>query len=523
MDITGYQGTAHRRRIASHRDAVVQRDDDAHDGQPLDAVGPRIPALPRDERLLREQPDGPVQLRRHLDARPARQPPPPPRVSSDSRSRRSCSASPRAVSIAVPASYDERSATWGFFVQDDWRVNSKLTVNLGLRYEFETALSEANNQSVRGFDFDAVQPMEAAARAAYANNPTPEVPASAVQRARRPAVRRRQRPAERPLQHAEGQPHAARRLCLPARTRTRWCAAATACSTDSSASAAATWCSRGFSQNTNLVVSLDNGLTFIETLSNPFQNGLQPAVGAALGIETLLGNSVTFFDENPKSPRMQRWQIGMQRTVGKWLTEVTYVGNYGSQIETNRNLNAMPLEYLSTSPTRDSARNSYLTRPGAQPVLQPDADHGRRGVPRRRPSRAQQLLRPYPHFDDGQHDDQRGAVVVRRDAASTRAPLLGRLHGVDQLHLLALHAGDRVPQRGGSGADARSSPIRTCRTGSRSAASTSCRSARAGSMCRPAGLSACSSAAGRSRASMRSSVACRSGSATSSSPATRTT
>ena len=36
------------------------------------------------------------------------------------------------------ADYDEYSTTWGFFVQDDWRVNNKLTLNLGLRYEVET-------------------------------------------------------------------------------------------------------------------------------------------------------------------------------------------------------------------------------------------------------------------------------------------------------------------------------------------------------------------------------------------------
>ena len=40
----------------------------------------------------------------------------------------------------------------------------------------------------------------------------------------------------------------------------------------------------GFSQNTNIIPSLDNGLTFIGTLSNPFPNGIQEPVGSAQGV-----------------------------------------------------------------------------------------------------------------------------------------------------------------------------------------------------------------------------------------------
>ena len=49
---------------------------------------------------------------------------------------------PSTTSITRAAAYDEYSMTSGFFVQDDWRVNDRLTLNLGLRYEVETPLVE---------------------------------------------------------------------------------------------------------------------------------------------------------------------------------------------------------------------------------------------------------------------------------------------------------------------------------------------------------------------------------------------
>ena len=96
-----------------------------------------------------------------------------------------CSATRRAARSRCNSRFDNFVKYYGMFVQDDWRVTDKLTVNYGVRLEHETGLAEANNQLVVGFDRNVVSPLNVTIPA----DPVAGTPARQVHG--RPHVRRR--------------------------------------------------------------------------------------------------------------------------------------------------------------------------------------------------------------------------------------------------------------------------------------------------------------------------------------------
>ena len=119
----------------------------------------------------------------------------------------------------------------------------------------------------------------------------------------------------------------------------------------------------GFSKSTPLIPSSDNGISFLATLDNPFPNGALNPPGVSLGAMTNAGDAIAYFNPGYVASYLQRWQFSLQRELpGLTLLELGYVGSRGIKLETTRNPDGIPLEYLSRSPVRDQQRIDYLGR-----------------------------------------------------------------------------------------------------------------------------------------------------------------
>jgi hypothetical protein len=289
------------------------------------------------------------------------------------------------------------------YVQDDFRVSSKLTVNIGLRYDVDTPATERFNRSVRGFDFDAVSPIEERARAAYAASPIPELPVSEF-RVRGGLT----------FAGVGGQPRqlwSADRNNFAPRIGITWNPLKnTVVRTGYGIFYVPLGIDRmtvnqsGYTLRNALVPSFDNGLTFAASLSNPFPSGIQRPLGAAGGLATDIGRSISFFNGTPRNGYMQRFSFGVQQELpAQVLVDVSYVGNRGTKLAVNRPYNALPIEYLSRTGARDQARINFLSAQVPNPFFPlPGTDLAQRTVPR------SQLLRPFPHYNGVSGDEPIG-------------------------------------------------------------------------------------------------------------------
>jgi hypothetical protein len=144
----------------------------------------------------------------------------------------------------------------------------------------------------------------------------------------------------------------------------------------------------GFSTTTTwLATEGDNGFIPANLLSNPFPQGLNQPVGSSLGQRTLIGESVAGTQFAFKNPYVQSFSLDFQYEINRsTVLEIGYTGTQSRKLTfgTGRNANQLP--------TAELARGAGLNQSVANPFfgIIPTGPLAGANVPLHR------LLRPYP-------------------------------------------------------------------------------------------------------------------------------
>ncbi len=221
------------------------------------------------------------------------------------------------------------------YIQDDWRVNDRLTLNLGLRWDMDFPLTERFDRA-SWFDTQARLPLEAPPLGpfygglVFAGFRTPGAPRGIKDKDTNnfaPRVGLAYKLTDRfVLRSGFGVFYNPTTGIGPNATNTG---------------------ALGFNAITPFTSSIDGGRTPFTTLSDPFPDGFNAPENGQNGLLTFVGQSINGNMRFDRIPYSLQWNFNLQyEIVGNTLLEVAYAGNSGVKLLANSQWNQLPDPYL---------------------------------------------------------------------------------------------------------------------------------------------------------------------------------
>lgn len=267
----------------------------------------------------------------------------------------------------------------GLYVQDDFKVSRKLTLNVGLRYDLEKGRTERFHQ-LSWFDFTAPSPL--GPKVGLPNLVGGEQFISSS------------RPRQFDTDPNNFGPRIGFAYSATTKTVIRGGYGIFYLPYTGEASGTASGIN-GFSADTTWVSSLD-GLTPVGSLANPFPNGLVSVTAPGSGLLTNVGQNIGAtprdgaIDRTARVSYAQQWNLNVQREVGRQLVvEAAYSGSKGTKLvdgPTGYQLDQLTLDQMKLgTQLQQLVPNPFYGQIASGTLAQPTVTRG-------------QLLRPYPQF-----------------------------------------------------------------------------------------------------------------------------
>lgn len=261
----------------------------------------------------------------------------------------------------------------GWYFQDDWKATRKLTLNLGVRYDFQTAPTDRFNR-LSWFDYGATNPISSQVGMNVPGHLVYTTPANrGVYNPQYTNVAPRVGFAYSPVSKLVMRGGFGM-FYIPAMEFGDYQGLTL----------------NGFSQTTPYVGTV-NGITPVNLLSNPFPSGLLLPPGNSQGALTNVGFSTPGIERYRPTPYVEQWMYGIQYEVSpNNMLDVTYAGNHGVKLPLTE---TVPFSML---PTADLALGTALLQQVPNPFFGHITNSGC-GLNDSTVEQGQ-LLTPYPEY-----------------------------------------------------------------------------------------------------------------------------
>lgn len=276
---------------------------------------------------------------------------------------------PSSGSYAVNAQYAFQQKYVALFVQDDWRITSKLTFNLGARWDYESPFTERHNMLNSSFCTSCTNPLQASVPSLTLNGGLEFVSSSS------------RLPYPKDLNNF--QPRLGIAYQATSRTTLRGGFGIIYFNTFHTPIA------QGYSVTTTYTSTVDGSIP-VGSLYNPYPVVNLPA-GSSDGLLTYAGQSIGFYDPSHIQPKATQWTASIQqRLPADMVLQIAYVGNHPANMPVSYNINYLPQMYYDQGASGVSYLNA--TVPNPMVGLLPNTALNAGTVQRNK------LLLPYPEF-----------------------------------------------------------------------------------------------------------------------------